>query len=297
MVPTPLIVAPVPRLAPGARVNKTARKPVPGALTAMPSSLPQLRWAFAITALVGPLAQAAPDAQDLMRKSDALHRLPAERLTATMVLQSEQGEQRSLSLELTKTHTDSEGDKTKVRFTSPAEIKDTALLSITPPGQDGEQWLYLPAFRKTRRVGGGELGDRFAGSDMFYEDLKNRAVDDFKYAYVKTEAVKGFDCHVLEGVPARPEVAKDSPYGKKQIWLRADILLPVRLRMFDRQLKPIKELTYENIKQIGPKAYEADTLTVVDVQRKHRTLVTVNERQTQPKLSPDTFSQHTLGSQ
>lgn len=254
--------------------------------------------ACALAGVVGLAASArADDAQAKMRRGDELHRLPLELLRANMVLQSEQGDQRSLSFEIIRVRDPADGDKMRLRFLSPADIKGMSLLTLTPPKGEGEQWLYLPSFRKTRRVGGAELGDRFAGSDFFYEDLKQRPVDDFRYKLLKTERFRDADCLVLEGVPATPEVAKDSPYGKKQVWLRASDLVTLRVRVFDRQLKPVKEFQYDQFKKVGPKAYQPDLVTVVDVQRKHRTVVTVEERQTQLRLPPETFSQHALGAQ
>jgi hypothetical protein len=249
-----------------------------------------------IAALMSPLAVAAPDGQQLMRTSDELHRLPAELLKANMRLESEQGDQRALSFEMVRVREKS-GDKTRLRFAAPADIKGMTLLTLAPTQGDDEQWLYLPSFKKTRRIGGSELGDRFAGSDLFYEDLRQRPVDDFTYKFLKTESYRGFDCHLVEGTPANEAIAKESPYGKRQVWLRADILAPLRVRMFDRQLKPVKELQYDNLKQLGPKAWQPDLMTVVDVQRKHRTIVTVEKRETRIAPGPETFSQHLLAAE
>ena len=151
------------------------------------------RWKTLLPAVVMGLtassaAWAAPSALELSRRSDQQHRLSSERTEVTMWLQGkgEKPDQRQLSI-LT-VQDDKNGDRTLIRFHAPAAIKDTALLSIEDPRSgDEEQWLYLPAFARTRRVGASELGDRFVGTDLFYEDMKRRRVDDFSYTMLRSE--------------------------------------------------------------------------------------------------------------
>jgi hypothetical protein len=250
-----------------------------------------------VTVLVGcalSVAAWGQDAQELVRKSDRTHRLPVEKVRSTMVLQSEKGDQRTLKFENLMVRDPDGNDKLKLRFMAPADINGTALLNVSRKTGDDEQWLYLPSFHKTRRLGGAELGDRFVGSDLYYEDLKQRPVDDFKYTLLRSEKLPDGDCYVVEGLPASPEVAKESPYGKLQVWLRKDILFPVRVRSFDKNLKPMKEAEFKDVKRVNGEAYQADMTTIVDVQRKHRTIITVEDRQTKIPVADDMFSQHKL---
>ncbi|RKH13333.1 outer membrane lipoprotein-sorting protein [Corallococcus sp. CA053C] len=241
------------------------------------------------------IGAAADNAQDLMRKSDKLHRLKSEQLHITLSLEEQGGTPRKLSLE-SLYETDADGaEKLRMRFDSPADVKGTTLLSVDPVGEpEAEQWLYLPAFRKTRQLGASDLKDRFVNSDLWYEDLKQRDVDDFAYTLTGSEKLGGVDCHVVEGKPARESVAKDSPYGKVQVWLRKDNLMQVRMRYFDKQLQPVKSLEGSKLTKVSDTAWRTDVMTIVDLKRKHRTVVTVDSRQVNPTLPADTFSRHAL---
>jgi hypothetical protein len=260
-----------------------------------PAMQTSVRGLFVVLLSCLPFTALAQDAQELMRQSDVRHRVPTEREKATMVLQPEKGEQRSLKFETVYSRDNSAGDRMKLRFSAPADINGTALINVGRKKEgDDEQWLYLPSFKKTRRLGNAELGDRFVNSDVFYEDLKQRKVDDFKYTLLRSEKLKDQECYVLEGVPANPAVAKDTPYGKVQVWLRKDVLVMVKQRFFDKNLKPWKEAEYGNLKAVTKEAWRPWLISLVDVQRKHRTVMTVEDRQVGFPLAADAFSQHKL---
>ncbi len=236
---------------------------------------------------------AEPDARDIMLRSDKVHRVPYERLRSQMVLQDKNGDPRERSLETWSTNDDRVGDKTRIRFLSPADVRGTGLLSVEVPGADEEQWLYLPAFKKTRRLGQSELSDRFVGTDLTYEDLKRRQVDDYQHKLIAVEPLDGHDCWVIESVPVAPSVVKETAYGKTQQWVRQDNLFVIRLRFFDKKLEPLKQIDLARLVAVTKTAWRADQLTVVDLKRKHRTVVTVQEREVKD-VAPDVFSPRLL---
>ena len=241
-------------------------------------------------------AHAEDEALALMRKGDARHRLPQERVRSRLMLQDQGGAQRMRQVEFITLDGEGRGDRLRVRFLQPADVKGTTLLSLQAPDANGgdDQWLYLPSFRKTRRVGQAELGDRFVGTDLFFEDLKRREVEDYRYRMLGSETVDGQDCYLIEATPSAPQVVKESPYGKTHLWMRKDNLFTVRVRAFDRKLQPLKEMRMGQLRKVSGNAWRADETTVIDVQRKHRTVLTVDERQTEFTLAPDTFNQHAM---
>lgn len=232
-----------------------------------------------------------------MRESDARHRVPFEYSRSRMILQEKDGPAREREVESWNSADDKRGDKMRIRFLAPAEVRGTGLLSLeNTSGGDDEQWLYLPAFKKTRRVGQAELGDRFVGTDIFYEDLKRRRVDDYAYTLVGSETVGGQDCWVIESKPSAPKVVKESPYGRTQVWLRKDILFSVRVRFFDRRNEPLKQLETTRLVAISKQAWRADETTVVDLKRKHRTVLSIIQRDTKAPAE-DVFSRRLLESE
>lgn len=94
----------------------------------------------------------------------------------TMVLQTLRG-------------TGGRGDKILVRFLSPSDIKGTALLVWEHPEGDDERFLYLPALGRVRRIAGEEKQQSFAGSDLSYEDIGGRDINDYTYSFADQNAV------------------------------------------------------------------------------------------------------------
>lgn len=262
----------------------------------MTSLLTRSVFVVAVVVLLGGRASAAEDPKELMHRSDRRHRIPLEHMVATMTLQPKSGEQEHREYDSYAAQDGKAGDKSLIRFRAPADVKDTTLLAVEDPAKkEDDQWLYLPAFRKTRRVGNAELGDRFVGSDIFYEDMKRRYVDDYSYAMLREETIDGSPCWVIESKPAVEKVKKESPYAAAHIWLRKDILMAVKVRYFDRRMRPLKEMTLSQLKAVHGDAWRADRMEIVDVVRKHRTVIVVKQRQINPTLPSDVFSRHKLG--
>ena len=228
-----------------------------------------------------------------MQRSDKRHRLPVERIEGEMLLQKKGAVARSRRLTVATVQDDRRGDRMRVRFSEPARIAGTALLSVEDSRGDDEQWLYLPAFRKVRRVGKAELGDRFAGTDFFFEDLKRRRVEDFSYHIVGRQKLDGHACWVIESRPRAARVKKESPYGKSTFWLRQDNLFVVRARHYDRWMRPLKEVRSSDLRRARGRTWRANRVSVVDIQRNHRTVLTI-VRRTMATISPQLFSKHRL---
>lgn len=249
-------------------------------------------------ALAGALDLAAakpPDPAALMREAEKRHRVPAERQKAKLTLQAKGGSTRTLSYEGYSAQDDAKGDRMRITFSAPPDIAGTALLSTEDPkARENEQWLYLPAFRRTRRVGEAELGDRFVGTDIYFEDLQRRYVDDYSYTLKGEETIDGKPCYVIESVPRAKKVKDESPYGKSQIWLRKDILFTVQVRHFDRKLKPLKQVVSTDLKHVAGKAWRAHKVEIVDMQKQHRTTMVITEQDNAPTISPQLFSKHGL---
>jgi hypothetical protein len=111
------------------------------------------------------------------------------RVAMTMRLFDRQGRTRERSLVLTSLRKGgSRGDRVLVRFLSPNDIKGTGLLVWSHPAADDERFLYLPALGRVRRIAGSEKRESFVGSDLSYEDIGGRELDDYTYAFVQRDA-------------------------------------------------------------------------------------------------------------
>jgi hypothetical protein len=110
------------------------------------------------------------------------------------------------------------------------------------------------------------------GSDMTYDDMGNRSVDEDEHTLLKEETVDGHDCWVIESVPKDPKYL----YSKMVRWYRKDALATVRGEFYDRRGKLLKTMLQSGIEQIG-KYWVARKTVVENVQNPHKTIVEITE--------------------
>ena len=122
-------------------------------------------------------------------------------------------------------HAKTYGEKTSKAITffqSPAEVKGVGFLAFAYPDKDDDQWLYLPALGRVRRITANTRRQSFQGSDFSYQDLelfdeiRDWTEEDAKSNLLKeNEDVGGVACAVIELAPQ----GKDLEYGRFVIWL------------------------------------------------------------------------------
>lgn len=157
------------------------------------------------------------------------------------------------------------------RFTSPADIKGVGLLTKDYPGDENDQWLFLPALDRVRRVSSSRKGGRFVGSDLFFEDLRDREVSMDHHVYKGKGKVGKLVCKVLESVPTDPD---NSVYSKRISWIHPGTLIPLRVDFYqDRSDKPVKRLSVRRIKKIQGFWTVLDS-TMHDLKSGHETRLT-----------------------
>jgi hypothetical protein len=134
------------------------------------------------------------------------------------------------------------------RFTKPSDIRGVGLLTKDYPGDENDQWLYLPALDRVRRVSSGRKGGRFVGSDLFFEDLRDREVDMDHHVYEGEGKLGKLVCKILVSTPVD---ADNSVYSKRVSWVHPQTLIPLRVDLYQAHSKdPVKRLTVKRIKRI-----------------------------------------------
>ncbi|MDO9468756.1 MAG: outer membrane lipoprotein-sorting protein [Thiobacillus sp.] len=128
---------------------------------------------------------------------------------------------------------DKDGGETAnlIRFVYPEDIAGTGLLSIDKADGDTEQWLYLPALDRVRRISSDRKGGRFVGSDLYFEDLQERKPSKDNHRLLGKQTENGILCDVIESVPVDP---KDSAYSKRISWIDAATAIPQRVDYFEK---------------------------------------------------------------
>ena len=137
-----------------------------------------------------------------------------------------------------------------IRFTTPDDIAGTALLSEDLGSKAESQWVYLPALGRSRRISSKRKGGRFVSSDLYYEDLQDRKVEEDKHTILGTEACPGSSqsCTMLESIPTEKG---NSAYSRRVSWVDEQTLIAMRIDFYEKGgSKPTKQFKVEKYKKI-----------------------------------------------
>lgn len=173
-----------------------------------------------------------------------------------MVLRNKQGQEsvrklRRLALEINEPGL---GDKSITVFDEPRDIEGTALLSHTKILKPDDQWLYLPAVKRVKRISSKNKSGPFVGSEFAYEDLLSQEVDKYNYKWIKDEKCGELECFVVERYP----LYENSGYTKQVVWWDKQEYRPQKIDFYDRKDSLLKTLTYTKYNQYLDKYWRAD---------------------------------------
>ncbi len=183
----------------------------------------------------------------------------------TMTLISRTGSTRTLTVHSVRKGT----DKQIIWFLSPADDRGVAFLKIEHEDKDDEMRMWLPSFKRMRRISSSKKGENFMGSDLTYEDLTTRELDEYTYRLEGDETSDGVKYWVLESTP-KPELR--SAYGRIVSWVRQSDAVIERENYYDRNGILLKERTMEFQRVKG---YTLPTrMFVRNVQKEHSTELT-----------------------
>ena len=120
--------------------------------------------------------------------------------------------------------------KSLMFFVSPADVKNTGFLTndYDESGKDDDQWLYLPALRKTKRISAGDKSGSFMGSDLNYSDMSSPSLDLYNFTLMKETEVKGQKVWQIKSVPKTKSEAEKSGYSKSVFFIRQDNYVMIR---------------------------------------------------------------------
>ncbi len=134
-------------------------------------------------------------------------------------------------------------------FTSPADVRNTSFMnwSYDKAGKDDDQWIYLPALKKVKRISSDSKSDYFMGSDFTYDDLGDRHPSEDSHKLLKEENVQGEDCYVVESIPKEEEYM----YSRTVTWIIKDKWIGLKKEFFDEDGELLKILTVKKYEKIS----------------------------------------------
>ena len=182
--------------------------------------------------------------------------------TLKMVLRNRHGQESVRENHSSNLEVAGDGDKSLIVFDSPRDIAGTAFLSFTHSKKPDDQWLYLPALRRVKRISSSNKSGPFLGSEFSYEDISSQEVDKYSYKYLKDEAIDGRDCLVVERYPEY----KHSGYTRQIVWVDKEMYQPIKIEFYDRKDSLLKTLTYHEYQKYLDKFYRPDRMEMVNHQ-------------------------------
>jgi len=220
-----------------------------------------------------------PDGKDMSTRS-------------TMVLKEKEGEPRVRQMFTYRLDGERGEVRSLIRFTAPADIRGTGLLTLDHPDGSSDQWVYLPALDRSRRISTERKGGRFVGSDIFFEDLQDRKVNMDRHRLLREEQLFEMPTQVLESIPVTPG---NSTYGKRISWIHTPSLLPLRIDFYapGRDSQPIKRMEVHRIEQVQGYWTIMDN-SITDLDSGHRTRLVVEKVSYDRGLPASLFTSQSL---
>jgi Outer membrane lipoprotein-sorting protein len=237
---------------------------------------------------------AAQSGLEIMRRQRELQRASDETETAMMKIFSKGGamkERRIVNYTLTGRDRLS---KTLLRYLAPPDVENTALLTWEGREGNDDQWLYLPATRKVKRIAASGKKNRFMGTDFSYEDLRPENLALHTYTVLGAERVEDADCWVIEAGPASERQAADSGYGKRKLWIRKDNYFTVKQEYYDKKERLLKLASTRNVVNVARTFWRAQEVEMRDVQAGTRTVMVTQDRALETGLNEAFFTEAEL---
>lgn len=208
-----------------------------------------------------------------------------------MILKNRQGdtstrEIRSRTLEVT-----GDGDKSLTVFDKPRDVRGTAFLTFSHSTKPDDQWLYLPALKRVKRISSRNKSGPFMGSEFAYEDLSSQEVDKYTYKYLRDEACgDGLTCFVVERYP----VDEFSGYTKQIAWIDQGEYRPLKIEFYDRKKSLLKTLVLSNYQQYLNQYWRAHQMDMQNHQTGKSTRLEFSDYQFKTGLKDSDFKKSKL---
>lgn len=169
------------------------------------------------------------DGKDIMQLVDARQQGDTIAATIEMILIGNDGNRRVRRMKTFTKHGDNLTRKI-ILFLAPADVKGTALLTFDyrTADQEDDQWIYLPALHKTKRISAGNRSGSFMGSDFSYGDLTGKAIDAYSYTVLKEQQIDGHQVWIIEAIPKDNETITLYGYSKSLLIVRQDNFVVIR---------------------------------------------------------------------
>ena len=186
-----------------------------------------------------------------------------------MLLRSADGRSTQRELSIRQLEVPSDGDKLLAVFSTPKSVKGTALLSYAHKQGQDDQWLYLPALKRVKKIGSKNRTGPFLSSEFAFEDLTPQEVDKYTYELLRTEPCAAGICYVLQRIAKNEHTG----YSRQEQWLDDNNLLTQKIDYFDRRGDLLKTLEASDYQLFSEQHWRALSLMMSNHQTGKSTLL------------------------
>lgn len=185
-----------------------------------------------------------------------------------LILRNARGEQRVRDIAFYSSDTEDGLNRMLMRFKAPADVKGTGFLTLETAGGNDEQYLYLPALRRVKKIASSGSGGNFMSSDFTYYDIGKPELKDWNYKLLVEVEKKGQLCYKIECLPASDKILADTGYGKIIRWVEKERLNTIFSEYYDSGMLKWKELDVVEFQLIKNVDFATDMI-MQDLQTGH----------------------------
>lgn len=207
-----------------------------------------------------------------------------------MTLRNAQGQESIREIRIKTLEVSGDGDKSLSIFDTPNDVKGTAFLSFTHALTPDDQWLYLPALKRVKRISSSNKSGPFMGSEFAYEDISSTEVEKYTYKWLRDETLNDHETFVIERFPQY----KHSGYTRQIVWLDKTMYQPVKVEFYDRKDTLLKTLTLKGYAQYLDTFWRVHTMEMINHQSKKSTTLVWENYQFKSGLTDRDFNKNAL---
>lgn len=207
-----------------------------------------------------------------------------------MVLRNKGGKKSIREMRIRTIEVADDGDKSLIIFDNPKDVKGTALLTFSHKTGTDDQWIYLPALKRVKRIASRNKTGPFMGSEFAYEDMTPPEVAKYTYKYLRDETLDGKPCFVVERYP----VDKNSGYSRQVVWVDKAEYRPWKIEFYDRKDFHLKTLQARDYQQYLGQYWRPHKSLMLNNQTGKSTLLSYQDYQFGTGLSEADFNKGKL---
>ena len=207
----------------------------------------------------------------------------------TMTLTNKSGQNRVRKIQQFSKDLGNE-EKSIMFFKSPADVKNTSFMNWSYDSEKSDdQWIYLPALKKVKRISSDSKSDYFMGSDFTYDDLGDRKLGADDHKLIKEENVNGKDCYVVESISKD----EDYMYSKTRTWIDKATFVGVKKEFYDEDDDLLKILSITKVEKLSG-FYVITNSEMKNVQKNHSTTMTLSNVKVNTGMSASKFTERMM---